>query len=225
VTEKEWLTFLNPLGMLEHLRRSRGHRQTPRKFRLLACAFCRLHWSVLEPASKKAVEIGERFADGRATEDELLPVRRAATADAAALRKAIFPPARASEMEPLNWADSAAATASPSAKVAVRHAVWGPLYLEERSDQRRRYAELLNHIIGNPFHPITINPGLLTWHGRLIVSMAQRMYDSRDFSAMPVLADALEEAGCQDQDILAHCRSEAVHVRGCWVLDLLLEKE
>jgi hypothetical protein len=52
--------------------------------------------------------------------------------------------------------------------------------------------------------------------------MAQRMYDSRDFSDMPVLADALEEAGCQDQDILGHCRAGGEHVRGCWVIDLLL---
>jgi len=54
--------------------------------------------------------------------------------------------------------------------------------------------------------------------------MARRMYDSRDFADLPVLADALEEAGCQDQDILGHCRSESEHVRGCWVIDLLLGK-
>jgi hypothetical protein len=72
---------------------------------------------------------------------------------------------------------------------------------------------------------ITFDPSWLTWHDGLLVSMAQRMYDSRDFSDMPVLADALEEAGCQDQDILGHCRSGEQHVRGCWVVDLLLGKE
>jgi hypothetical protein len=56
------------------------------------------------------------------------------------------------------------------------------------------------------------------------VEMAQRMYDSRDFSDMPVLADALEEAGCTEADILAHCRRPGEHTRGCWVLDLLLGK-
>jgi len=64
----------------------------------------------------------------------------------------------------------------------------------------------------------------LEWHGGLLASMARRMYDSRDFSDLPVLADALEEAGCQDQDILGHCRSGGEHVRGCWVIDLLLGK-
>ena len=55
--------------------------------------------------------------------------------------------------------------------------------------------------------------------------MSRRMYDARDFSDMPVLADALEEAGCNDADILGHCRSGGEHVRGCWVIDLLLGKE
>jgi hypothetical protein len=54
--------------------------------------------------------------------------------------------------------------------------------------------------------------------------MARKMYDSRDFSDMPVLADALEEAGCQDADILVHLRGPEPHVRGCWVVDLLLGK-
>jgi hypothetical protein len=66
---------------------------------------------------------------------------------------------------------------------------------------------------------------LLTWNDGLLVSMARRMYDSRDFSDMPVLADALEEAGCDTEEILLHCRQPSEHVRGCWCLDLLLDKE
>jgi hypothetical protein len=73
-----------------------------------------------------------------------------------------------------------------------------------------------------PFRPVAFNPVWLTWHSGLLVSMARQMYDSRNFSDMPILADALEEAGCTDQDILAHCRSGGEHVRGCFVLDLLL---
>jgi hypothetical protein len=85
-------------------------------------------------------------------------------------------------------------------------------------------SETLRDIIGNPFRPITLNPAWLRWHDGLLVSMAQKMYDTRDFSDMPVLADALEEAGCDNPDILNHCRSGGEHVRGCWVLDLLLGK-
>jgi hypothetical protein len=92
--------------------------------------------------------------------------------------------------------------------------------------QEQVQAAILRDLFGNPFRPITFDPALLTWHGGLLVSMAQRMYDSRDFSDMPVLADALEEAGCQDQDILGHCRQQGgVHARGCWVVDSLLGKQ
>ena len=51
------------------------------------------------------------------------------------------------------------------------------------------------------------------------------MYESHDFSAMPILADALQDAGCDNDDILAHCRNSTTHVRGCWVVDLVLGKE
>jgi hypothetical protein len=83
---------------------------------------------------------------------------------------------------------------------------------------------LLREVFGDPFHPVGLAPAWRSWHGGLLPSMAQRMYDSRDFADMPVLADALEEAGCQDQDILGHCRSSGEHVRGCWVVDLILGK-
>jgi hypothetical protein len=76
-----------------------------------------------------------------------------------------------------------------------------------------------------PFRLISFDPSWLTWHDGLLVSMAQKMYDSRDFTDMPVLADALEEAGCTNQDILRHCREPGEHVRGCWIVDLLLGKE
>ena len=62
------------------------------------------------------------------------------------------------------------------------------------------------------------------WRTEHTVGLALRMYDDRDFAAMPILADALEEAGCDSQDILTHCREPGVHVRGCWVVDLVLGK-
>jgi hypothetical protein len=88
----------------------------------------------------------------------------------------------------------------------------------------RRLAAILREVVGNPFRPVTLDPAWMTWHGGLLVSMAQGMYDSRDFSDMPVLADALEEAGCRDQNVLGHCRSGGEHVRGCWVVDAIIGK-
>ena len=80
---------------------------------------------------------------------------------------------------------------------------------------------ILRDIFGNPFRLVTFSP---EWRTDTAVSLAKQMYESREFSAMPILADALQEAGCDNDDILNHCRQEGVHVRGCWVVDLVLGK-
>jgi hypothetical protein len=81
---------------------------------------------------------------------------------------------------------------------------------------------LLRDIFGNPFRPVAFDPD---WRRSTAVALAQGMYESRDFSAMPILADALQDAGCEDEAILTHCRDpKQVHVRGCWVVDLVLGK-
>jgi hypothetical protein len=76
-------------------------------------------------------------------------------------------------------------------------------------------------IFGNPFRPATFDPA---WRTNTAVSLARQTYESRDFSAMPILADALQEAGCDNTDLLDHCRCSGPHVRGCWVVDLVLGK-
>ena len=87
---------------------------------------------------------------------------------------------------------------------------------------RRPFVALVRDIFGNPFRPITPDP---RWRTSAALSLAATMYESRDFAPMPVLADALEEAGCDDAAVLAHCRDpQAPHVRGCWVVDLVLGK-
>jgi hypothetical protein len=83
---------------------------------------------------------------------------------------------------------------------------------------------LVREIVGNPFRLTTINDFWLHWNNATVVKIAQTIYDSRDFALMPILADALEEAGCDNADILTHCRGPGPHVRGCWVIDLLLGK-
>ncbi|MCE9565687.1 MAG: hypothetical protein K8U57_26995 [Planctomycetes bacterium] len=81
-------------------------------------------------------------------------------------------------------------------------------------------ADLLRDIFGNPFRPVALDP---SWGSDTVLSLARHIYESRDFSAMPILADALQDVGCDNDDILCHCRDEKqVHVRGCWVVDLVL---
>ena len=80
----------------------------------------------------------------------------------------------------------------------------------------------IRDIFGNPFRPATF---LHEWRTSTAVALASQMYEARDFGAMPILADALQDAGCDNVDILDHCRdTNGAHVRGCWVVDLVLGK-
>ncbi len=91
----------------------------------------------------------------------------------------------------------------------------------QRDESRKAQCGLLRDIFGNPFHPVTFAP---EWRTDTVRALAAQMYESRDFGAMPILADALQDAGCDNTEILDHCRGEGPHVRGCWVVDLLLDK-
>ena len=94
--------------------------------------------------------------------------------------------------------------------------------LAPRSREPVEQWKLFRDVIGNSLKPIVFDP---SWRTEAVVALARGMYESRDFAPMPVLADALEDAGCGDPDVLAHCRGGGPHVRGCWVVDLVLGKE
>jgi hypothetical protein len=81
---------------------------------------------------------------------------------------------------------------------------------------------LLRDVFGNPFRPPAIDPNWLAWHEGVVARMARDLHDRRCFGEMPVLGDALEDAGCTDEVILSHCRAGGLHARGCWLLDLIL---
>ena len=92
-----------------------------------------------------------------------------------------------------------------------------------RDSQRERRAQTdsLRCIFGNPFRPVALNPSWLT---ATVKQLAEGIYEEKAFDRMPILGDALEEAGCTDAEILAHCRQPREHVRGCWLVDLVLGK-
>jgi hypothetical protein len=99
-------------------------------------------------------------------------------------------------------------------------------FVEKREDARhseqRAQSNLVRDIFGNPFRPITLDPRWLT---STVRDLAGTIYDERVFERLPILADALMDAGCDSEDVIKHCRGEGPHVRGCWVIDLLLERE
>lgn len=224
MTEAEWLASVDPTPMLHYLQELQV---SDRKLRLLACACCRQIWDhLLDPRSRLAVEVAERFADDQATPRELARVRGHALVAAAGSSWAAYWASNMKASGPL-WNVFAAASAAPARQAAqqaheqARQAqVWDDVQLASARDQ----VDLIRDLIGNPFRPVGIGDACLTWDDRMVGRLAEGIYQDRAFTLMPVLGDALEDAGCTDRRILEHCRLVGTHVRGCWVLDLILGK-
>ena len=219
MTEEEWLSSTQIFQL------ARPHKcRSERKRRLLSCAFA---WRVLDlipdERFKTTLETAEKFADGVATEADMKACRR--------LMKLLFEP-YLNQFSP----EAAAATTIictlekkvSSALHGYEKAQWArgevtrPDFNKGCREEEVFQCLLARDIFGNPFRPITLSPSWLT---STVISLAQQMYDSRDFSAMPILADALMDASCDNEIILAHCRGPGPHTRGCWVLDLLTGRE
>jgi hypothetical protein len=98
----------------------------------------------------------------------------------------------------------------------------GWVTVEPDPEEGRAQAGIIRDIVGNPFRPVSFS---LSWRTDTVLALAHQMYESREFSAMPILADALQDAGCDSADILSHCRAKQEHVRGCWVVGLVLENQ
>ena len=219
MTEAEWLACENPARMLTFV----GRQPRERKFRLFGVACCRRVWEMFpSDACRNAVEIAEQYADGAATTKELTQVEKR-------LRRKVLDHKHRSGQRARSVAWRVTQNAySPSIislammelfglSVAV---AWGA---DARKKEGCRQSASLRDVFGNPFRPVAFDAA---WRTSTAVALATQMYDSRDFGAMPILADALQDAGCTSDDILDHCRDpKQTHVRGCWVVDLVLGKE
>jgi hypothetical protein len=213
MTEEEWLACRKPGHLLIHLHA----RPNPRKERLFACACCRHVWQLLsDPRSRRAVEVSERFADGLATIAELTAARIAAKTALAERGYANLDPGSCVALAALTSVDGKTGAAHSVRRAFGRKG--DPLCLIEQDYQ----CQVIRDIFGNPFRPVTLDPAWLTAN---VVGLAQSIYDERAFDRLPILADALEDAGCTNADLLAHCRSQQEHARGCWAVDLLLGKQ
>jgi hypothetical protein len=220
-----------------------------RKLRLFACACCRRTWHLLEDQAWQVVELAERDADGQASAAELqraLPLvdsrlmllalqggskaAKAATyAAGGAINRNIAEKCRVVARDAAGAYAWDVAGAAKNASDATR---WAPAWNAAEATELRRQAALLHDLFGNLFRRVAFDSDWLTRHDSSIPQLAQSVYEDRDLPSghldhhrLAVLADALEDAGCTDQDILAHCRGPGPHVRGCWVVDLLLGKE
>jgi hypothetical protein len=203
MTETEWLACTDPAPMLWFLR----DKASDRKLRLAACAYCRSVWRFMGKASRKAVLLGEQMADEPVDESYREAVVRAA-------------------IEAVCRFEEAGGDFFMAADMAYRLPCNDGWYAAEWTIGNRSHlasgVPIVRDIFGNPFRPVIIEPGWLTTN---VINLTCTIYDDRAFNYLPILADALEEAGCTDADILKHCRQPGEHVRGCWVTDVMSGKE
>jgi len=228
MTEEEWLKCDDPHRMVMSLRRAAS---SQRKSRLFAVMACRRFWTIVtDERSRKAVEVAELYLDGQASEED-----RGAAAEAS--REAISEIVRIRQADysfPEMFIHAARACAIAIAFRFSRPDLMALISacnlitrdpkspIASRKDEKLAASATLRDIFGSPFRPVSLFPDCRT---STSVAIAKQIYDSRDFSAMPILADALQDADCDNADILDHCRGPGPHVRGCWVVDLVLDKK
>lgn len=219
MTEAEWNGCADPRPMLQFLHR----KQSRRKQRLFACACCRLVWERIPPAWKPAVEVSEAYADGSATRDQLIEARN--EAESTLLRRAdidfldVDSPRCACDI----------AHSSPLVNITATRAAG--LRHDEKPKTGAQAAILAQtcDLLRDIFCPFRTRASLRSLRNVCslppVPELARAIYEERGFDRCPILADALEEAGCNDAEVLGHLRGPGPHCRGCWVVDAMLAKE
>jgi hypothetical protein len=249
LSEKGWLTAVDPKPMLKYLR----DRVSERKLRLFAIACCRrIDRLITDPRSRAALGFAEQHVDaGYSRRKGKAALRKAARDAQWKAHRRLFgdrdwaPPAEWRDaMICSNAADAASDTlhegpwlgACYAASFASSAVGWELMKVSsvrpgldlDRTlprPERAQQALLLRDIIGNPFRrPPAIDLTWLRWRDGTVQKLAQAIYEERAFERLPILADALEDAGCTEARILDHLRGPGPHTRGCWLLDLLLKK-
>jgi hypothetical protein len=220
MTEPEWLACADPQQMLDCL-----HGQaSDRKLRLFAVACCRRIWTLVDKDCRHLGVRTEDYADGQVSQEELLAARDEAH-DSDWTAGLAFEEAAALEDIEAAAGDAAGNAAHAAADAATDYLPFreqSPAWAAARQAEFAAQAALLQEVFGNPFRPVSVERSWLT---ATVVALAQAIYEERAFDRLPILADALEDAGCDNADLLNHCRQPGEHVRACWAVDLLLGKK
>jgi hypothetical protein len=237
VSERRWLNGTDPLVLLRARHPVHTHESTEPQTRqsrmyLLACA--RRVWARLPGVCRALVELAEGYADTRRgespPEEVALLAARLMNCDGAAddlsdaeaeLNRYLVESGGAARVPtvrpdpppgPDEWRGLAALVYLPFDAITPAFG-WVPRPLHD--------VHLVREVYGNPYRRARFDPH---WRTDTAVSIARGMYQAREFSGMPILADALQDAGCNEHAILKHCRdTNQVHARGCWVLDFILD--
>jgi hypothetical protein len=253
MTEQEWLAATDPQPMLEFLRGKASDRKL-RLFAVACCRRLHNvpigngYRKAIDGFSQRILHLTESLADGLVAERELLAVaapyyewRRDSAARQPFAAEAVRRTIVTKDAETANQAASTIAgiraweVAGNSVKTTCGDAdeetqwLWGftggppdPAFQAEIVSESKCQSLLVRDIFGNSFRPVTLNP---CWLTSTVKQLAESIYQERAFERLPILADALEHADCNNEDILAHCRQGGEHCRGCWVVDLVLGKE
>jgi hypothetical protein len=249
MTEVEWLSSAKPAPMLTCLRKHSVNVAIPisyRKLVLFATTYVREKLDETKcPLASPALETAEAFADGLIDENTITPLWRRADIDIAHEQRQRHSFVFVEEqcqlfawqlictlvtvstigISPLLRSERAMCRAKQLNNYAMKIRCGNITGRQRRLCEHladRRYSNIIRDIFGNPFRPITLNPSWLT---STVLALATGIYQEKGFERMPILADALQDAGCDNEDILNHCRQPREHVRGCWVVDLLLDKK
>src|SRR5262245_30406398 len=256
--EAEWLACTDPMPMLRFI----GHQATDRKLRLFACACCRRAWHLIPEADRAAVEISEQLADRMLSEEEFTRVTpfipqyhlRGSRPDRDSAVGCAAWAAWYAAAAPGDAGEHAGYTAQGTSEGLAREA--GSPHDQQliRESEWATQAGMLRCIFGPiPFRLVFADP---RWRTAAVMGLVRTIYNDRELDLLPILADALEDAGCDSEEdcqicvggvrmsswevcqcetcggagrfpnpLLAHLRGPGPHVRGCWVVDLLLGKE
>jgi hypothetical protein len=188
---------------------------------------------MMDERSRNGVIIRERYEDGAATAEELAHATDAAVKARGEIRQSFRFASNLQEDSPEVGPAYAAGAACNTAAGNHHPVSWyvtsaaaciSGLGRNEVMVQEATFHSLILRDIAGPlpFRPVTIDP---RWQSSTVLDLARTIYEQRTFEHLPILADALMDAGCDNEDIIQHCQSKEPHVRGCWVLDLLLGKE
>jgi hypothetical protein len=223
MTEEEWLAKQeSPKWMISHILRQGKVQRTKagkRKLRLFACGVCRRLWHLLDDGIlRPALEVAERFAEGEVGSRELNE-----SSEATRPLKRVDQSVAAEMAAWMVWT-ACSSKASYAALGACSFPVTRAGHPLGNFSGEAVLCHLVRDVFGNPFRPAIMKREWVAANDRSVEAVARAIYQDRALERMPILTDALEDAGCDDEAILAHCRGPGPHVRGCWVVDLILGK-
>lgn len=216
--EQSWLNSKDPKALLGHCVRSANDR----KLRRFAIAMCN-HCPPRGMFGPEQLQSAERFAEGKAGIEELCRSHSSLYASGGWLRLSVGPTLLSAVSRSPDYLanDILALLFEWFHSPPHRRSLFVPDGTSDEALERYQHllADFVRDIFGNPFQPTVVDP---RWLSSSVIDIARAMYAERAFERMPILGDALMDAGCDSEEVINHCQAQLPHVRGCWLVDRLL---